>query len=116
VKKTGSSYDLPISICYLVSSQQLEIPLSTLRETIFVGEVALNGDLKPVSGIINITEKAECLNFKTIVVPKDNESEALLIKKSIKVVALKNLKEVIDYFEGRLDYKEGSIDISSKLT
>ncbi len=116
VKKAGSSYDLPISIGYLVASKQLALDFQTLREKLFIGEVALNGDLKPVSGIINVTEKAEMLGFKEIIIPKDNEYEALMIKKQIKVVALNNLKEVIDYLDGKLQYVEQKFNIQDLLT
>jgi magnesium chelatase family protein len=115
VKKAGSSYDLPISIGYLVASKQLGLSFSLLKEKLFIGEVALNGDLKPVSGIINVTEKAEILGFKEIIIPKDNEYEALMIKKEIKVVALNNLKEVIDYLSGKLQYIEQKFDVQELL-
>ncbi len=113
IKKTGSAFDLPISIGYLTASKQMSGLVKNLKEILFVGEIALNGELKSVTGAINITEKAEQLNFKEIILPKDNEVEALLIKKNIKVVALSSLKEVIDYLTGFSNYKERKLNLDS---
>lgn len=115
LKKTGSSYDLPISIGFLLANQQLKVSLEQIQKTMFVGEVALNGDLKPIAGVINIAEKAEKAGFKEIIIPKDNETEALIVKKSLKIIALNNLKEVIDYLEEKIDYHEKTIDLNSLL-
>lgn len=115
IKKTGSSFDLPISIAFLLASQQLSVSKIKVEETIFIGEVTLDGQLKPVSGVISITEMSEKMGFKEIIVPKDNETEALLIKTKIKVVALDSLRDVIDYLEGHLEYTENTIDIKALL-
>jgi len=115
IKKSGSGFDLPISIAFLVASQQLTITREKLDSILFVGEVTLDGFLKPISGVISITEMAENKGFKEIVVPKDNEIEALMIKKNIKVVALNKLSEVIDYLLDKINYQETKIDINDYL-
>ena len=71
---------------------------------LFICEFTLDGLLKPVNGVISITEMAENKGFKEIIIPKENEMKALMIKKEIKVSALTSLKEVIDYRENKLTY------------
>lgn len=115
IKKAGSSFDLPISIAFLVASQQLTVDAERLNKILLVGEVTLDGLLKPVSGVISITEMAENNDFQEIIVPKGNEMEALMIKKTIKVIALNNLKETIDYLENKLNYVESEINIDDFL-
>lgn len=115
IKKAGSSFDLPISIAFLVASQQLAVNTERLNKILLVGEVTLDGLLKPVSGVISITEMAENNGFQEIIVPKGNEMEALMIKKTIKVIALNSLKETIDYLENKLTYVESEININEFL-
>lgn len=115
IKKSGSSFDLPISIAFLSASQQLSIPKERLSNVLLVGEVTLDGLLKPINGVISITEMAENKGFKEIIVPKENEIEALMIKKSIRVIALNKLSDVIDYLIGKLDYEETTINIDDYL-
>lgn len=113
IKKAGSLFDLPISVGFLLSSEQMN--MFDTENILFVGEVTLEGVLKPVNGVITITEMAEELGFREIIIPKTNEKEALLIKRNIKVVALETLKEVIDYLQGRLSYIEKKIDLDAIL-
>jgi magnesium chelatase family protein len=115
IKKAGSSFDLPISIAFLLASQQLIVSKERLNNILFIGEVTLDGLLKPVNGVISITEMAENNGFKEIIVPKENEIEAMMIKKTIKVIALNNLKEVINYLENKLTYAENKINIDDFL-
>lgn len=99
LKKYGPSYDLPIAVSILLTNGFLK-PKENLSEAIFVGELALNGDLRQIHGVLPIAVKARQEKIKTLYVPKENASEAKLVK-NINVVPVKNLKELFLHLEGR---------------
>ncbi len=89
--KDGSYLDLPIAITVLLTSGQL-LPLDT-KDRLFIGELSLNGDLRPVRGIINIIEAARNSRVKEVYIPYDNLSQASLIP-DITIIGVKNLKQL----------------------
>ncbi len=98
IKKTGSQYDLAIAIGYLLATKQIKEFES--RDKIFVGELSLEGLLRPVSGALNISRLAERLNFKFLFLPKQNALEAAVIK-GIKIIPVSHLEELINHLEER---------------
>ncbi|MEA3398723.1 MAG: YifB family Mg chelatase-like AAA ATPase [Patescibacteria group bacterium] len=99
LKKFGPSYDLPMSISILMIKNKIGI-VTNLAKTIFIGELALDGSLRGINGILPITIKAAQLGFDTIFVPEINAKEAKLVK-AIKVIAVKNLAQTIYHLAGR---------------
>ena len=100
IKKTGSHYDLAIALGYLFATKQIkEFDCS---EKIFLGELALDGRLRPVSGALNIAQKAASEGFKYLFLPRRNANEAAAIAE-IKVVPVDDLREMIAILEGRID-------------
>ena len=97
LKKEGSLYDLPIALGFLLSSKQIRFDPSN---KIFIGELALDGKLRPVKGVLAISLMAKEKGFKEIILPKTNAFEAALVK-DLKVIGLESLKEITDYLEGR---------------
>lgn len=95
--KDGSHLDLPIALAILVLSKQLL--QSDLNSRLFVGELSLDGNAKPVRGIINIVETAKAANFKEIYVPHPNLDQARLIS-GITVVGYHNLTELFLHLKG----------------
>lgn len=93
LKKTGSGFDLPIALGILAASQQ--IPLSKLSEHEFIAELALDGSLRPVPGIIPVTLNAHKQGHKLIISP-ENAEEAAIVSKDHVLVA-NNLNEVCNY-------------------
>jgi magnesium chelatase family protein len=89
--KDGSHLDLPIALAILKVSGQ--IPESSLTDTLLVGELSLDGTLKPVRGVIVYTEIAKQLGYKGIIVPAQNASQASLIT-GITVLGADNLRDV----------------------
>ncbi|MGC9610755.1 MAG: YifB family Mg chelatase-like AAA ATPase [Minisyncoccia bacterium] len=96
VKKVGSRFDLPIALAYLLASEQLK-PFET-DDKLFIGELSLDGTLRPVSGVLNAALLGERNNIKEIFVPAENAAEAAVLGK-IKVIPVKNLKEIIEHLE-----------------
>ena len=98
IKKAGSQYDLSIAIGYLIASGQIKKFES--KNKIFVGELALDGSLRSVRGILNIARMAKEKGFQEIFMPVSNAVEAAIID-GIKVFGFSNLNEMIDHLEGR---------------
>ncbi|MDD4351640.1 MAG: YifB family Mg chelatase-like AAA ATPase [Candidatus Gracilibacteria bacterium] len=91
IRKEGPAYDLAIALGTLVASNQLD--LEKLDEIGLVGELALNGDLRHVNGILPLTMSAKQLGFKELILPAMNADEASLIP-GIKLCPVHNLLEV----------------------
>jgi len=98
IKKTGSQYDLAIAVGYLLATKQIK-PFET-RDKIFVGELSLDGSLRPISGGLNIARLAKKAGFKFLFLPKENAAEAAIIK-GINVAPVSDLIELIDFLEER---------------
>jgi len=97
LKKEGSAYDLAIAVGYLLASNQIK-PFDARRK-LFLGELALDGSLRPVAGILPIVLMAK-EKFDEVILPAKNIKEAEIIK-GIKIVGCENLREVIEYLEGK---------------
>jgi len=91
-RKEGSAFDLPISLGLLAHSGIF--PHERLKDYLFLGELALDGRLKPGKGILSSTVLAKKKGFKGIVVPKDNEKEAALVQ-GINIFGLEDLVQVV---------------------
>ena len=96
VKKEGSAFDLPVAISLMIAYGTLEADVDGV---IFLGELALNGDLRAVTGILPSIISARDKGFKKFIVPKANEKEASFIH-GVDVYAAENLKEVVNHLSG----------------
>jgi len=104
LKKEGSIYDLPIALGYLLAVGEITFDPTN---KIFLGELALDGRLRPIRGIISFTTACQEKGFSEMILPKENVSEAALIRKT-KVIGVKNLREAIDYLKGKKEINEES--------
>lgn len=119
LKKEGSLYDLPIALGYLLSSKQTQFnPL----EKIFIGELGLDGKLRPVKGVLSLALTAKEKGYKELILPKPNAPEAALIAPfpkgepaNFKIIGLESLKEVINYLGGKIQINPFKIDIKNFL-
>ena len=93
LKKEGPYFDLAIALAYLLSAEEIDFDP---KGKIFLGELALNGELQPIKGVLPLTEQAMRLGYKEIFVPKENAEEAALVK-GITIYGAKTLKEVVDH-------------------
>jgi len=89
--KDGAHYDLPIALSILCISGQLR--QKELERAIFAGELALNGDIRPIKGAINIAQMAKQAGFKKVYLPVDNIGQAGLIK-DIEIFGVSSLKQL----------------------
>ena len=99
IKKVGPRYDLPIALGLLFAHSIIDVPQEKLNGIAFLGELALDGTLRHISGVLSAAIACQKLGIGTIVVPEVNGSEAALVP-GVRVIAAKNLREVVDILLG----------------
>lgn len=97
IRKEGSAYDLPLAIGILAASDQIKS--DQVGEYIIMGELALDGELRPIKGTLPIAIQAKKEKFKGFILPEQNALEAAIVS-DIEVLGARNIKEVIDHFNG----------------
>lgn len=97
VLKDGNGYDLPIAIGILSMSRQ--ISSQKLNQTMFMAELALDGTLRPIKGVLSMTIAARTVGLKSVVVSTENEREARLVP-GMEVLAAQHLSQVITFLNG----------------
>jgi magnesium chelatase family protein len=106
LKKEGSLYDLPIAIGYLLATKQV---IFEPKDKLFIGELSLKGELRPVKGVLAICAFAKEKGFKEIILPQENYQEASLIKE-LKVFGFSSLTQVLSYLRGeKISFPEPKI-------
>ncbi len=95
IKKEGSSYDLPISIGILAANGT--IPHENLHEYFIMGELALDGTLRPIKGALPMAILARKLGFKAFILPKENAHEAAIVN-DVNVFGAESLQDVVHHF------------------
>ncbi|MBI4120972.1 MAG: YifB family Mg chelatase-like AAA ATPase [Parcubacteria group bacterium] len=100
VKKEGPLFDLPITLAYLLAAEHIRF---NPEKKMFLGELALSGELRPMRGALLLAEKAREEGFEEVFVPASNATEAALAH-GIKVYGAKTLRDIVDHLnEKRLD-------------
>lgn len=94
LKKEGPSFDLPIAVGMMAVSREAEIP--RLEHCLMAGELALNGELRPIKGALPIALEARKRGKKAIILPQANAREAAVVE-GISVYGAKNLREVFEF-------------------
>ena len=97
MRKEGASYDLPIALCILHSSQQYQF--EHLEEYVVLGELALNGQLRPIKGVLPIAIEARKRGCKGFVLPKENAPEAAIVN-DLDVIEVEHIQDAIEFFTG----------------
>lgn len=97
IKKTGSAFDLPIAIGIMGATEQINNP-EQLEKFIIMGELSLDGEVRPIKGALPIAIQAGIDGFEGLILPSSNAEEAALVE-GIKVYPVNHIKEVIDFFE-----------------
>jgi magnesium chelatase family protein len=98
IRKEGSAYDLPIALNILKASGQLDTKL--LEDYVVMGELALDGTLRPIKGVLPIAIEARNQNFKGFILPQENTVEAAIVN-DIDIIGVGNLIEAIEFLQGR---------------
>ena len=107
LKKEGSGFDLPMAIGILGANGKIEC--DKLREYMLIGELGLDGKLKPVRAVLPIAIRARKEKFKGLIVPKDNVHEAAVVN-NLEVYGMDNLSDVIAFMNGSTNYEPLVVD------
>ncbi|OPY90811.1 MAG: Competence protein ComM [Syntrophus sp. PtaU1.Bin208] len=97
IRKEGTGFDLPIALAVLTAEGVIQG--DSAKEFMLMGELSLDGTVKGVSGVLSAAQLARELNFRGLVVPEENASEAAMVK-GIEVIAIRTLPEIVNYFNG----------------
>lgn len=95
MRKEGSAYDVPIALGILISSGQITAP--NIERYVIMGELALDGSIRPIKGALPLAIQALKEGFKGFFLPKENALEAAIVK-DLAVYGITHLNEVIDFF------------------
>lgn len=120
IKKQEALFDVPMAIAILQASRRIDLSSTFLQETIFLGELALDGTIKPIKGALPIVHSAQISGKKRVILPTENASEASAIK-SMDVIGVKSLYELVRFLQGEITISptqapsEVGININSKL-
>ncbi len=110
MRKEGSMFDLSIAIGILAASEQVQHEI--LREYVLLGELSLDGKLKPIKGILPIVLNAKQEGFKGVVLPVSNADEAAMVE-GIDVIPASSLTDVVDFFNGKKKIQPHLINIAA---
>ena len=99
LRKEGSGFDLPIAVGILAATNQ--VVADRLTDSVFIGELSLDGQIRGVKGVLPITAEARAKGFRRIYVPRDNAVEAAVVE-GIEVLAVDSLLQVISSLNGEV--------------
>lgn len=112
IKKEGTGFDLPIALGILAASGI--IPTGITSRYLFLGELSLDGRIKPVKGSLPMAIAAKAAGYLGIIVPYDNRHEASVVNE-ISVLPVKTLSQIVNFFCGFTQIKPEKTDISAIL-
>ncbi|MBW2646283.1 MAG: YifB family Mg chelatase-like AAA ATPase [Deltaproteobacteria bacterium] len=108
IKKEGTGFDLPIAAGILAATGI--IPQNILSEHLILGELSLDGRVKPVRGALSAALAAKEKGFAGIVLPKENAREAAVVK-GLKVLSAETLSQMVEYFRGINTMEQETVNI-----
>ncbi len=107
LKKEGSGFDLPIAVGILAADGKIDY--YRLGEYMMVGELGLDGRIKPVRAVLPIAIRARKEKFKGLIVPKENIREAAVVN-NLDVYGMENLADVVSFLNGNTSYQPMVVD------
>nr|WP_262922756.1 YifB family Mg chelatase-like AAA ATPase [Roseivirga pacifica] len=107
IRKEGSSYDLPIALGVLKSSGQITAP--DMEKYVIMGELALDGNLRPIKGALPIAIEARKQGLKGFILPSENANEAAIVN-NLDVIGVDNLIEAIEFLDGKREIEPLAYD------
>ncbi|MCP2045599.1 YifB family Mg chelatase-like AAA ATPase [Pontibacter sp. HSC-36F09] len=107
IRKEGAAYDLTIAMGMLAAGGQMAA--DKLSQYMIMGELSLDGSLRPIKGVLPIAIQARKEGFRGIILPASNAREAAIVN-NLDVIGVENIKEAIDFLNGELDIQPVKID------
>lgn len=108
VRKEGTAFDLPIALGMIAATNALD--RNTLKHSMIVGELALDGSVRPVRGVLPTAMHAAREGIANLLVPADNAAEAG-IAQGLNVYGIRHLREAVEFFKGERQLQPTRIDI-----
>ncbi|MCU0652643.1 MAG: YifB family Mg chelatase-like AAA ATPase [Candidatus Pacebacteria bacterium] len=112
LKKEGALYDLPIALGYLAANRDIKFDAA---KKVFLGELALDGRLRPIKGAVCFAIACREQGMEEIVLPKVNAPEARLIK-GLRVTGVETLAQTVDYLQGKTTISENAASDIAETT
>ena len=108
VKKEGAGFDLPMAVGILSALEVVSSPL--LDEYLFLGELSLDGRVKPIRGALSLAMSAKEKGKKGVLLPKENAEEAAVVR-GIEVLGIEVLSEAVDFLNGLKSIPPTTVDL-----
>ena len=112
LRKEGAAYDLTIAIGILAAAGNMRA--DDLEHYVIMGELSLDGSLRPIKGVLPIAIEARKQKFKGIIVPKENAREAAIVN-NLEVYGAENVKQVIDHLNGEKMMERTIVDTRAEF-
>uniref|UniRef100_UPI004047164B YifB family Mg chelatase-like AAA ATPase n=1 Tax=Roseivirga sp. TaxID=1964215 RepID=UPI004047164B len=112
IRKEGSAYDLPIALGVLNASSQIHA--DEIEKYVIMGELALDGNLRPIKGVLPIAIEARNNGFKGFILPMENANEAAIVN-DLDIIGVGNLIEAIEFLEGKREIEPLQYDTRDKF-
>lgn len=107
-RKEGSAFDLPMAVGILISLGKIKTDL--ISNTIFIGELSLDGKINRINGILPMCVEALNLGIKRVVIPQENIKEASVVK-GLEIIGVYTLEDTISYLNKEIEIKGAEINI-----
>src|SRR5512133_2402702 len=112
LKKEGSAYDLPLAIGILAASEQIECP--DLEKYLIMGELSLDGGIKPIKGVLPIAIEARKEGYKGFILPAQNAREAAVVN-NLDVIAVEHFNQAVGFLTGQLSIEPTIVDTRNEF-
>ncbi len=110
IRKEGPAFDLPIAIGLLMGDDQLRA--DCVDEFLIAGELALDGAVRPIRGVLSLAMLAKQRNLRGLIVPRDNAEEAAVVE-GVEVYGVSSLTETAGFLAGQLPLEPTSVDLDA---
>ena len=112
IRKEGTAYDLPLAIGILASAE--EVKPDRLDRFMMMGEISLDGTVKPIKGALPIAILARSEGYEGLIVPEQNAREAAVVN-NLDVYGVKNIREVTDFLDGKAQLTPTFVDTRAEF-
>jgi len=112
IRKEGTSYDLPIALGIIAASDQMDA--SRFADYVIMGELALDGGVRPIKGTLPIALEAKRMGYKGVVVPSANAREAAIVH-GLDVIGVDHLRQVVGFLQGKETIEPTVVDIRAEF-
>ncbi len=114
IRKEGAAYDLPLAISVLSASEQIIVGEEILEKYMIMGELSLDGTVRPIRGVLPIALNAKEEGFEGLILPHENSKEAAVVE-GLKVYGVKNINELVDFLEEKNKLEQVKVDFQKEF-